>query len=119
MGVPRLPIVRRTERAWITMGRMFNVEVFNQTISGDGGTAPLFYTGQEQAAMLGRADSLLAQVTVEGPRSCQNIGSGCYSNRQKRCSYGNGTPPGDGCDVYVSCGPGNWDPPCPGSARCS
>lgn len=67
MGVQRLPIVRRTERAWITMGRMFNVEVFNQTISGSGsGSAPTFYTGQEHTAMLGSADSLLAQVTMEG-----------------------------------------------------
>lgn len=51
-------------------------------------------------------------------RTCQNIGSGGCSNGRKRCTYGNCEPPGAGCESYLSCGPGNWDPACPSSRDC-
>jgi hypothetical protein len=53
--------------------------------------------------------------------TCRNVGSGgCSYNEKtkkgtKRCSYGcdNGTA----CsDMSLSCGPGNWDPPCPANS---
>jgi len=77
-------------------------------------TLPSAFPGLEDI----RREGMMATPVIQA-RSCENVGSGGCSNRLKRCSYGNCTPPGDGCDVYISCGPGNWDPPCPGSARCS
>lgn len=46
------------------MARLFNIEVFNQTISGDATTAPAYYTSEEHAALLGSADKLVAQVVL-------------------------------------------------------
>jgi hypothetical protein len=47
------------------MARLFNIEVFNQTISGDA-NAPIYYSNREQQATLGSADILYAQIIVEG-----------------------------------------------------
>lgn len=48
------------------MTRAFNLEVFNQTINGDGTTPPTYYTAMDYAATLGSADSLNAHLIVEG-----------------------------------------------------
>lgn len=48
------------------MARLFNIEVFNQTINGDATTPPTYYTSSDFSATLGSADSLLTQVIVEG-----------------------------------------------------
>jgi len=46
------------------MARIFNVEVFNKTISG-GGSPPEYFTGQEFYGLLGSADKFVAQVIVD------------------------------------------------------
>jgi len=43
---------------------IFNVEVFNKTISGNA-SPPEYFTGQEFYALLGSADSFAAQVIVD------------------------------------------------------
>ena len=49
------------------------------------------------------------------PRKCKQIGSGGCNKKQhkKRCTYScdDGSKP----NVYIWCGPGNWDPDCDGS----
>ena len=47
------------------MARLFNIEVFNQSISGDGGSPGVYYTSPEQMAALGSADALIVQIIVE------------------------------------------------------
>jgi len=47
------------------MARLFNIEVFNQSISGDGGSPGVYYTSPEQMAVLGSADALIVQIIVE------------------------------------------------------
>jgi hypothetical protein len=55
--------VRANENA---MPRLFNVEVFNQTISGDPTNPPVYYSNRELQATLGSAEYLSVQVIVEG-----------------------------------------------------
>ncbi|MFO0602947.1 MAG: hypothetical protein U0324_07220 [Polyangiales bacterium] len=45
------------------MARLFNIEVFNQTISGDA-NAPIYYTSEDHAALLGSADRLVCQLVI-------------------------------------------------------
>lgn len=47
------------------MPRLFNVQVFDESISGDV-NPPTYYSMPEHHALLGSADTLLAQVIVEG-----------------------------------------------------
>lgn len=47
------------------MARLFNVEVFNQTISGDA-SPPVYYSQREQQGTLGGADLIYVQVIIEG-----------------------------------------------------
>jgi RHS repeat-associated protein len=51
--------------------------------------------------------------------TCDNNGSGGCNKSQgkKRCSY-HCPESGTSCDKYISCGPGNWDPPCPATGSC-
>lgn len=50
-----------------TMARLFNVEVFNKTISGatEEEDRPKYYTAEEFYALLGSADSLWVQAIVD------------------------------------------------------
>lgn len=48
------------------MARLFNVVVFDETISGDsGGSKPIYYSNPSHHALLGSADVLNVQVIVE------------------------------------------------------
>jgi hypothetical protein len=50
----------------IIMARLFNVVVFDDTISGDGGAAPaIYYSRREHQALVGSADSLQVQILVD------------------------------------------------------
>jgi len=51
------------------MARVFNLVVFDQTISGDSGTPRIFYTSQEHAALLGSVERLQVQVILRGASS--------------------------------------------------
>lgn len=47
------------------MARLFNLEVFNQTIAGAAEDWPVYRSGAESYATLGSADILVAQIIVE------------------------------------------------------
>ncbi len=47
------------------MPRLFNLEVFNETVTGDATTPPVYYSVREHQAVLGSADVLHAQIIVE------------------------------------------------------
>jgi hypothetical protein len=47
------------------MSRLFNVEVFNQSIAGVSSSAPTYVTGAEFNALLGSAEKLKVQVIVD------------------------------------------------------
>ncbi len=55
------------------------------------------------------------RVRIRVRSNCKLIGSGMCNKKKglKRCTYTcNGNPAED---IPTSCGPGNWDPPCPGA----
>jgi len=47
------------------MSRLFNVEVFNQSIGGVSSGAPSYFSGTEFNARLGSAEKLKAQIIVD------------------------------------------------------
>lgn len=47
------------------MSRLFNVEVFNQSIGGVSSGAPSYFSGTEFNALLGSAEKLKAQIIVD------------------------------------------------------
>lgn len=48
------------------MARLFNVEVFNKTVSGAASpNQPKYYSGEEFAALLGSADSMCIQTILD------------------------------------------------------
>lgn len=63
MGCVVCPQIRMEEEA--TMARLFNVEVFNKTISGAAQDPPPYRTGEEFYALLGSADTLWVQTIVD------------------------------------------------------
>lgn len=63
MGCVVYPQIRMEEEA--TMARLFNVEVFNKTISGAEEDPPQYRTGEEFYALLGSSDTLWTQVIVD------------------------------------------------------
>ena len=65
-------------------------------------------------------DGMGGMTGVAGPVTCGNSGSGgCNrSSRTKRCDYYNCPKGARGCTIGISCGPGNWDPPCPDDTPC-
>jgi len=55
------------------MARVFNLVVFDQTISGNTATvAPRFYTSQEHADLLGSVDRLQFQMIIRGASDFTN-----------------------------------------------
>ncbi len=48
------------------MARVFNLVLFDSTITGDTGTPPVFYTSQEHAALLGSVERLQVQMIIRG-----------------------------------------------------
>ncbi len=71
------------------MARLFNVEVFNQTI----GSGRDYYTGDEFYALLGSADSLLVQIFVESVTQASTAVSVRFqtSNVQQEWTWADGT----------------------------
>ena len=55
------------------MSRLFNVEVFNQVISGDATTPPLYRSGAEFYSLLGSAELLMVQVSVDMVQSAGTV----------------------------------------------
>lgn len=51
------------------MARLFNVEIFNKTISGAGANAPFYYSSDDHAALLGSADVLTFQVILSSAKN--------------------------------------------------
>ena len=49
----------------VIMARLFNVVVFDETISGANSSAPVYYSHPSHHALLGSADVLNVQVIVE------------------------------------------------------
>ncbi len=47
------------------MSRLFNVEVFNQSIGGVSTSAPTYVSGTEFNALLGSAEKLKVQIIVD------------------------------------------------------
>lgn len=47
------------------MSRLFNVEVFNQSMTGDSTSAPTYVSGTEFNALLGSAESVKVQIIVD------------------------------------------------------
>jgi len=47
------------------MARLFNVVLFDETISGGTTTPPIYYSNQNHQALLGSADVLTVQLIVE------------------------------------------------------
>ncbi len=65
-------------------------------------------------------DGMRGMTGVAGPVSCGNSGSGGCNERSrtKRCDYYDCPKGARGCTANISCGPGNWDPPCPATTNC-
>lgn len=62
------------------MPRLFNIEVFNQSISGDATTPPPYYSSEEHAALLGSADKLVVQVIVMAIKGVTSTVTVLYQN---------------------------------------
>ncbi len=59
------------------MPRLFNIEVFNEMVTGDA-SAPVYFSTREHQAMLGSADVLNAQIIVEAIGDAATIVSVAY-----------------------------------------
>lgn len=68
----RLSTVQMAPKGWNIMPRLFNIEVFNQTISGDA-NPPAYYTSEDHAALLGSADRLVCQLVIMAQKNQSSI----------------------------------------------
>ena len=71
---------REQEGIGIILARVFNIEIFNQTISGDATAAPAYYTSDEHAALLGSADRLVCQLVLVAQKNQSTIVSIQYQH---------------------------------------